>query len=48
MKGLQHDICCGIQRKKLSSIVGYKGRVVFSLWDTTEDVFSFVGYNVEK
>jgi hypothetical protein len=39
---------CGIQRKKLSTIVGYNGRGFFPFWDTTEMVFSVVGYNGEK
>jgi hypothetical protein len=50
---------CGIQQKRFFPVVGYNGRgfpplgdtteeLFFSLWDTTEEVFSFLGSNEEK
>jgi hypothetical protein len=39
---------CGIQRKKLSTIVGYNGRGFFPFWDTTEEVFFRCGIQWKK
>ncbi len=39
---------CGIQRKKLSSIVGYNGRGFFHCGIQRKRFFSVVGYNGEK
>jgi hypothetical protein len=36
------------QWKIFPSIVGYNGRGFFPIWDTTEEVFSVVGYNGKK
>jgi hypothetical protein len=30
-------VCCGIQRRRFSYIVGYNRRGFFPLWDTTEN-----------
>jgi hypothetical protein len=39
---------CGIQQKSFFSIVEYNREGFPPLWDTMEEVFSFVGYNREK
>jgi hypothetical protein len=36
---------CGIQRSSISCVVEYNGEGFPPMWDTTEEVFSVVGYN---
>jgi hypothetical protein len=45
-------VCCGIQQRRFSSVVGYNRRGFFPLWDTTENnlkmankFFSIVSHN---